>query len=115
MDADDERGPKKKKMAKKSTAKKQILPPEDEEEEGYTQRKSLALSMWYLPVIDRLRAIFENPEDAKLMSWHASDERMKDDGKLRHPADGKQWKCFNDQFSDFGKGARNVLISTKIL
>ena len=68
VDADDERGLKRKKTAKKSTAKKQIPSPEDEEEEGYTQRKSLTLSMWYLPVIDRLRAIFGNPEDAKLMS-----------------------------------------------
>ena len=68
VDADDERGPKKKKTTKKSTAKKQILSLKDEEEEGYTQRKSSALPMWYLPVIDRLRAIFENPEDAKLMS-----------------------------------------------
>ena len=67
-DADDERGPKKKKTTKKSTAKKQIPSSKDENEEGYMQRKSLALSMWYLPVIDRLRAIFGNPEDAKLMS-----------------------------------------------
>ena len=73
-DADDERGPKKKKKTKKSTTKKQIPSPEDEEEEGYTQRKSLTLSMWYLPMIDRLRDIFKNPEDAKLLSWHASDE-----------------------------------------
>jgi hypothetical protein len=51
VDADDERGPKKKKTSKKSTAKKQILSPEDEEEEGYTQRKSLALSMWYLLLV----------------------------------------------------------------
>ena len=68
MDADDERGPKKKKTAKKSTVKKQIPSPEDEEEEGYTQRKCPALSMWYLPMIDRLRAIFGNLDDAKLMS-----------------------------------------------
>ena len=68
MDADDERGPKKKKTAKKSIVKKQIPSPEDEEEEGYTQRKSLTLSMWYLPMIDRLRAIFGNLDDAKLMS-----------------------------------------------
>ena len=68
VDADDEGGPKNKKTAKKSTAKKQIPSPEDAEEEGYTQRKSPALSMWYLPVIDRLHAIFGNPEDAKFMS-----------------------------------------------
>jgi hypothetical protein len=58
-------GPKKKKKVAK---KKQISAQLDEEEVGYMQRKSPALSMWYLPVIDRLRAIFENPEDAKLMS-----------------------------------------------
>ena len=62
--------------------KKQIPSPEDEEEEGYTQRKSPSLSMWYLPVIDRLRAIFRKPKDAKLMSWHACDKGTKDDGKL---------------------------------
>ena len=54
--------------------------------------------MWYLPIIDRLRAIFRNPKDAKPMSWHASNERTKDDGKLWHPSDGKQWKCFNAKF-----------------
>ena len=63
---DDEEGPlrgsKKKKMAKKQP------PLEDDEEEGYTQRKSHALSVWYLPVIDQLRALLGNPEDAKLMS-----------------------------------------------
>ena len=88
MDADDEgplRGPKKKK-----TTKKQTPSPEDEEEDGYMQRKSPALSMWHLPVIDHLRALFGNTEDAKLMSWHAFVERTKDDGKLRHPSDGKQ-------------------------
>jgi hypothetical protein len=65
--------------------------------------------VWYLPVIDWLRAPFENPEDAKLMSWHASAEHnKKDDGKLRDPSDGKQWKRFNAKFLEFGDKARNV-------
>jgi hypothetical protein len=59
------RGPKK---TKKNTTKKKQPPPEDDKEEGYTQRKSPALSVWYLPIIDRLRALFRNLEDAKLMS-----------------------------------------------
>jgi hypothetical protein len=42
------------------------------------------------------------------MSWHASDEHTKDDGKLRHPVNGKQWKRFNDKFPEFGNKARNV-------
>ena len=104
-DTDDERALKK----KKSTTKKQIPLPEDEEEEGYMERKIPALTMWYLPVIDRLRAIFGNHEDAKLMSWHASDERTKSDGKLRHPADGKQWKRFDAKFhKEFDNETRNV-------
>ena len=56
--------------------------------------------MWYLPMIDFLRAIFRNLEDAKLMCWHASDEHTKDNGK--------QWKRFNAKFHKFGDEARNV-------
>jgi hypothetical protein len=59
-------------------------------------------------MIDHLRAIFGNPEDAKLMSWHASHDCKKGDDKLRHPSDGKQWKDFNDTFPEFGEEARNV-------
>ena len=70
--------------------------------------------MWYLPVIDRLCAIFRNPEDAKLMSWHAFDERTKDDGKLRHPSDGKYWKRFNAKFLVFGDEVRNVRFALSI-
>jgi hypothetical protein len=43
------------------------------------------------------------------MSWHASTECTKDDGKLRHPSDGTQWKRFNAKFlKEFGDEARNV-------
>ena len=83
-------GPKRKNGSKKSTAAaKRISAQQDEEEEGYTRRKSLALSVWYLPVVERVRALFGNPEDAKLMSWHASADREKDDVMLRHPSDGQ--------------------------
>jgi len=62
-------GPKRKKGAKKSSSiANRISSQQDEEEEGYTWRKSLTLSLWYLPVIDPLHALFGNPEDAKLMS-----------------------------------------------
>ena len=63
--------------------------------------------IWYLPVVDRLRSLFVNPEDAKLMSWHAYDEH-KNDGKLHHLADGKQWQDFNDNHRDFASELRNV-------
>jgi hypothetical protein len=100
----DDEGPKSRE--KKKTAK-QTPVPEDEEEEGYVQRKSPALSVWYLLVIDRLCALFGNPKDAKLMSWHASAERIKGDGKLRHPSDGMQWKSFDAKFAkEFGDEVR---------
>jgi hypothetical protein len=91
VDVDEDKGPKKKKTSRKTASKKphSPLPAEGEEEEGYTQRKIPARSMWYLPVVDRLCAIFRNPEDAQLMSWYASTERTKDDGKLRHPTDAQ--------------------------
>jgi hypothetical protein len=80
---------------------------EKEEVDYYALKKIPALVMWYLPIVDRLKCLFANPEDAKLMSWHASDEH-KNDGKLRHPDDGKQWQDFNDNHRDFADEPRNV-------
>jgi hypothetical protein len=96
---------KKRKKAQKKTSKS--MSKENKEVDYYALKKIPALVMWYLPVIDRLRCLFANPEDAKLMSWHASDEH-KNDGKLRHPADGKQWQDFNDNHRDFADEPRNV-------
>jgi hypothetical protein len=45
------------------------------------QRKVPALVMWYLLVIDRLKRLFSNPKNGKLMTWHA-DRPDKGDGKL---------------------------------
>jgi hypothetical protein len=101
-------GPKKKKKKGVKKGVKQILAQQDEEEEGYTRRKSPALSVWYLPVVDRLCALFENPEDAKLMSWHASPDWVKDDGKLQHPSDGQQWKDFDNAYPAFRDEPRHV-------
>jgi hypothetical protein len=70
-----------------------------------------ALVMWYLPVVDRLRCLFANPEDAKIMSLHASDEH-KNDGKLQLPTDGKQWQDFKHR--DFANEQRNVRFALSI-
>jgi hypothetical protein len=80
---------------------------EKEEVDYYALKKIPALVMWYLPVVDRLRCLFSNPEDAKLMSCHTSDEH-KNDGKLQHPANGKQCQDFNDNHQDFANELRNV-------
>jgi hypothetical protein len=38
------------------------------------QRRIPALVMWYLPVVDRLRRMFQNPKEAALKTWR-DDER----------------------------------------
>jgi predicted nucleic acid-binding Zn-ribbon protein len=95
------------KKRKKAQQKTQPTRKDKEEVDYYAQKKIPALVMWYLPVIDRLRCLFANAEDAQLMSWHVSDEH-KNDGKLRHPSDGKQWQDFNANHPEFAKEPRNV-------
>jgi hypothetical protein len=41
---------------------------------------------WYFPRIPRLKCLFRNKENAKLMTWRKSDRKQ--DHMLRHPADG---------------------------
>jgi len=62
--------------------------------------------MWYLPIISRMKPLYENPNDAKNLRWHA-DER-KCDGMYLHPVDSIQWKKFDDEFPEFGKESRNI-------
>jgi len=38
-------------------------------------------------------------EFSKLMRWHAVER--KEDGKLRHPADGVAWKMMDARYPDF--------------
>jgi hypothetical protein len=75
----------KKKVSQKSSAK--LILSHEEDEESYTHKIIPALVMWYVLMDDHLCSIFENPEDAKRMSRHASSDRMKDDDKLQHPTD----------------------------
>ena len=74
-------GRKRKKTQTKTQQDKRSKPTSNIEVDYYALRRIPALVIWYLPVVDRLRCLFANPDDAELMTWHASDER-KDDGKL---------------------------------
>ena len=72
-----------------------------------------AKMLWYLPVIPRLKRLFANPKEARLLHWH-SEERKKD-GKLRHPAGSAQWRNFDRSFKEFGAEPRNIRLgSTKM-
>nr|GEY31511.1 hypothetical protein [Tanacetum cinerariifolium] len=60
----------------------------------------------YLPIIPRLKKLYANPKDAKLLRWHA--EERKKDGKIRHVADSPQWKNNDRDFKKFGFEIRNI-------
>jgi hypothetical protein len=61
---------KKRKRTQQKTQKSSSKPTSKEKQEVdyYAQKKIPAFVMWYLPVVDRLRCLFANPEDAKLIS-----------------------------------------------
>nr|CAH65856.1 OSIGBa0126J24.1 [Oryza sativa] len=48
----------------------------------------------------------ENKGNARMLRWHA--EERQQDGMLRHPADGSQWRNVDRKFKEFGKDARNI-------
>jgi hypothetical protein len=61
--------------------------------------------MSYLPIIDRLKRMFSNAREAQLLLWHV---QWKRDGKIQHPADGRQWKHFDISPEDFSNDPRNI-------
>jgi hypothetical protein len=74
--------------------------------QGSKERKVPALVIWYLPVIDHLKCMFSKAREAQLLLWHVQQKR---DGKIRHPADGRQWKHFDlSHNEDFSKDPRNI-------
>nr|AAX94965.1 transposon protein, putative, CACTA, En/Spm sub-class [Oryza sativa Japonica Group]ABA92676.1 transposon protein, putative, CACTA, En/Spm sub-class [Oryza sativa Japonica Group] len=71
-----------------------------------TKKRIPTKVMWYFPIIPWLRRLFRNKGNARTMRWHA--EERQQDGMLRHPADGSQWRNIDRKFKDFGKDARNI-------
>nr|ABA91406.1 transposon protein, putative, CACTA, En/Spm sub-class [Oryza sativa Japonica Group] len=71
-----------------------------------TKKRIPAKVMWYFPIIPRLRRLFRNKGNARMLRWHA--EERQQDGILRHPADGSQWRNIDRKFKEFGKDARNI-------
>ena len=64
----------------------------DVEGEERHKKKILAKVMWYAPIIPRLKRLFRNKDNPKLLRWHKED--LKIDNMLRHlPMDpsGERW------------------------
>jgi len=61
-------------------------PSDVEGEELPSWKKISAKVMWYAPIIPRLKHLFRNKDNAKLLRWHKEDRKV--DNMLRHPTDG---------------------------
>uniref|UniRef100_A0A1J3HIY2 Transposase-associated domain-containing protein n=1 Tax=Noccaea caerulescens TaxID=107243 RepID=A0A1J3HIY2_NOCCA len=64
--------------------------------------------MWYLPIKDRLRRLYQSERTAGLMRWHA--DHSQTEGEIRHPSDAKAWKHFQAVHPDFASEKRNVYL-----
>ncbi|XP_062120517.1 uncharacterized protein LOC133834781 [Humulus lupulus] len=61
----------------------------------------------YFPLTPRLKRLFSSRHTALDMRWHDF-ERPKENGVLRHPADGQAWKTFDKNYPAFAMDPRNV-------
>ncbi|KAG7543657.1 Transposon En/Spm-like [Arabidopsis thaliana x Arabidopsis arenosa] len=64
--------------------------------------------MWYLPITDRLKRLYQSGRTAAKMRWHA--EHSTTNGEITHPSDAKAWKHFQTLYSDFANECRNVYL-----
>ena len=64
--------------------------------------------MWYLPITDRLKRLYQSERTAASMRWHA--EHVQRDGEVAHPSDARAWKHFNKVHADFATNIRNVYL-----
>ncbi|KAD1722748.1 hypothetical protein E3N88_42390 [Mikania micrantha] len=61
----------------------------------YVRNKIAYKKLRYFPIAPRLKRLYASRHTAKDMRWH-KEVRKDEDGALRHPADGKAWKHFDD-------------------
>ncbi|XP_071719134.1 uncharacterized protein [Rutidosis leptorrhynchoides] len=61
----------------------------------------------YFPITPRLKRLYSSRYTAKDMTWHATG-RCNEEGKMRHPVDGRAWKEIDKRYPDFSREPRNV-------
>ncbi|GJU43355.1 signal peptide peptidase-like protein 2 [Tanacetum coccineum] len=74
-----------------------------------TGKKAPNKVLRYFPLIPRLKGMYGSLHTAKHMTWHAT-RKCTEDGKMDHPVDGKAWKEFDKNNSEFAKEHRNPLV-----
>ncbi|CAK8532116.1 unnamed protein product [Lathyrus sativus] len=70
------------------------------------QRHVAVKSVFYLPIIPRLKRLFSSMHSASQMTWHHTNKTCS--GIMRHPSDGEAWKHFDRVHSNFAGEPRNV-------
>ncbi|XP_010473884.1 PREDICTED: uncharacterized protein LOC104753311 [Camelina sativa] len=63
--------------------------------------------MWYLPLADRLKRLYQAERTAAAMRWH---HEHSIDGEIAHPSDAEAWKHFQRIFPSFAEESRNVYL-----
>ena len=63
--------------------------------------------MWYLPLTQRLKRLYQSERTAQPMRWHAEHST---DGEITHPSDAKAWKHFQSIYPEFAYERRNVYL-----
>lgn len=64
--------------------------------------------MFYLPIADRLKRLYQSEKTASDMRWHA--EHLSPEGEMHHPSDGEAWKHFHQVYPEFALEPRNVYL-----
>ncbi|CAA7029818.1 unnamed protein product [Microthlaspi erraticum] len=63
--------------------------------------------MWYLPLADRLKRLYQSERTARAMRWH---QDHSSDGEIAHPSDAEAWKHFQTVYPSFASESRNVYL-----
>ncbi|XP_013650497.2 uncharacterized protein LOC106355020 [Brassica napus] len=64
--------------------------------------------MFYMPITERLKRLYQLEETAAQMRWHAEHESP--EGEMHHPFDGAAWMHFNKVYPDFTEESRNIYL-----
>ena len=76
--------------------------------QGRGQNRVSYQRMWYLPIKDRLKRLYQSEKTTAAMRWHA--EHTQKEGEINHPSDAKAWKHLNSVYPDFASNPRNVYL-----
>jgi len=63
--------------------------------------------MWYLPITDRLKRLYQAKHTAEAMRWHGEHNS---NGEIAHPSDAKAWQHFQSVYPSFASERRNVYL-----